>query len=118
MAKGKKVTWRTSFMRIVMVPSATKKVRTAVNTMSRLTASSDDKASPSFSTPAPAIVRSRDGEIEIELKQPLRAVTPGQAAVIYDGDRVLGGGVIARTEVPARERNQAAGILPSNVSIV
>ena len=33
----------------------------------------------------------------IRLHEPQRAVTPGQAAVIYDGDVVLGGGWICRT---------------------
>lgn len=31
----------------------------------------------------------------VKLKAPARAVTPGQACVLYDGDRVLGGGWIA-----------------------
>ena len=43
-----------------------------------------------------------DGEIkllpnhqaEVFLKYPERAITPGQACVIYDGERVLGGGWI------------------------
>lgn len=30
----------------------------------------------------------------IELSEQIRAVTPGQSAVIYDGDRVVGGGVV------------------------
>jgi tRNA-uridine 2-sulfurtransferase len=34
----------------------------------------------------------------IRLHEPQRAVTPGQAAVIYDGDVVVGGGWIYRTE--------------------
>jgi len=32
--------------------------------------------------------------IEVHFDEPQRAVTPGQAAVLYDGDRVLGGGWI------------------------
>ena len=67
--------------------------------------------------PAPAIIRVRGDVIEVELKQPLRAVTPGQAAVIYDGDRVLGGGVIARTKSLSQDRKITAGILPNNVTV-
>jgi tRNA-specific 2-thiouridylase len=36
----------------------------------------------------------------IRLHEPQRAVTPGQAAVIYDGDVVIGGGWICRGEPP------------------
>jgi tRNA-specific 2-thiouridylase len=39
-----------------------------------------------------------NGRAHIRLHQPQRAVTPGQAAVFYDGDVVLGGGWICRTE--------------------
>lgn len=35
--------------------------------------------------------------VEVRFDAPVRAVTPGQAAVFYDGDRVLGGGWIAST---------------------
>ncbi len=39
----------------------------------------------------------------IRLHEPQRAVTPGQAAVLYDGDVVLSGGWICRREalIPA-----------------
>jgi len=35
----------------------------------------------------------------LEFPEPQRSVSPGQAAVCYVGDRVLGGGWIERTEI-------------------
>ena len=32
----------------------------------------------------------------LELHQPIRAITPGQSAVLYDGSRVVGGGIISK----------------------
>ncbi|HET9419230.1 MAG TPA: aminomethyltransferase beta-barrel domain-containing protein, partial [Chthoniobacterales bacterium] len=40
----------------------------------------------------------------IRLHAPQRAVTPGQAAVIYDGDVVIGGGWICRAEPAWRKQ--------------
>ena len=39
-----------------------------------------------------------DGTAEIHLDAPQYGISPGQAAVCYDGDRVLGGGWITGTE--------------------
>lgn len=36
------------------------------------------------------------GRVRITFEQPQRAVTPGQAAVFYEGDSVVGGGTIAK----------------------
>lgn len=40
------------------------------------------------------LVRADAGEVELALGEPVSAITPGQSLVLYDGDRVLGGGVI------------------------
>ncbi|MBR2732121.1 MAG: tRNA 2-thiouridine(34) synthase MnmA, partial [Clostridia bacterium] len=42
----------------------------------------------------PCTVTPADGGVRIDFDQPQRAITPGQAAVLYDGDVVLGGGEI------------------------
>ncbi len=45
--------------------------------------------------PAWATLRmSGEDEVEVRFDEPVRAVTPGQAAVFYDGDEVIGGGWI------------------------
>ncbi len=36
-----------------------------------------------------------DSKYKVSLTEPERALTPGQSAVVYDGERVLGGGIIA-----------------------
>ena len=40
------------------------------------------------------VVRADAGEVEVALAEPVSAITPGQSLVLYDGERVLGGGVI------------------------
>jgi tRNA-uridine 2-sulfurtransferase len=42
------------------------------------------------------LVRVDAAELEIALDEPVSAITPGQSLVMYDGARVLGGGVIDR----------------------
>jgi tRNA-specific 2-thiouridylase len=48
------------------------------------------------SAPVPGTIRVEEGRAAIvELDEPVAAAAPGQAAVLYDGDRVRGGGWIA-----------------------
>jgi tRNA-specific 2-thiouridylase len=44
--------------------------------------------------PVPADVTLHDGTMQVRFDQPQFAVTVGQSMVVYDGDRLLGGGVI------------------------
>ena len=50
------------------------------------------------SAPVGARVEPIDGGFELELDEPVEAVAPGQVAVLYDGDAVVGAGVIQRSD--------------------
>ena len=45
---------------------------------------------------AGVVVRLSGDEVEVALEEPASAISPGQSVVVYDGARVLGGGVIER----------------------
>ena len=48
-----------------------------------------------YKSPEAAVeLRHSNGIAEVEFHQPQRAIAPGQAAVFYHGDAVLGGGII------------------------
>jgi tRNA-specific 2-thiouridylase len=55
------------------------------------------KGAPAILTPQCA------GVVEVQFDQPQRALTPGQSAVFYDGERVLGGGLIESDARPGGE---------------
>ncbi len=56
---------------------------------------------------APAVAAVRDGHW-LRFAAPEHGVAPGQAAVVYDGDRLLGGGWIAETEAAHAHSLEAA----------
>jgi tRNA-uridine 2-sulfurtransferase len=53
---------------------------------------------------AAEIVRLEADSIELALDEPVAAITPGQSLVIYDEERVLGGGIIERAAREGRRR--------------
>ncbi|RMF14811.1 MAG: tRNA 2-thiouridine(34) synthase MnmA [Alphaproteobacteria bacterium] len=56
--------------------------------------------------PSRILGRDLDGLLRVRFDTPAYGVSPGQAAVFYDGDQVLGGGWIARA-LPAWKRSAA-----------
>ncbi len=44
------------------------------------------------------LYNTENGEVKVVFDKPQRAPSPGQAAVFYDGEKVLGGGIILRGE--------------------
>ena len=57
------------------------------------------------------LIRIDGDEIEIALNEPVSAITPGQSLVLYDGERVLGGGFIERA-AGSTEARVARSALP------
>jgi len=51
--------------------------------------------------PVAAVARALPGgRMDVRLAEPVRGIAPGQAGVLYDGDRLLGGGWIERPAAP------------------
>ena len=48
-------------------------------------------------TPHKAVVRMKGEKLIVTFEEPVRAVAPGQAMVLYQGDVVVGGGTIEST---------------------
>ena len=48
------------------------------------------------------------------MEDPLRGVAPGQAAVFYDGDLVVGSATICGTDRAGTTAEQAAGLRPES----
>ncbi|MDD5127939.1 MAG: hypothetical protein PHR43_07615 [Dehalococcoidales bacterium] len=58
---------------------------------------------------APALISPQDnGNVRVKFDEPQMAITPGQAIVFYDGDTVVGGGIIE--QVIKQEKELADGV--------
>ncbi len=59
---------------------------------------------------APCRLSLQPGAIRLDFDEPQWAVTPGQSAVLYDGEVCLGGGVISAAEVPEVQELAVAAV--------
>jgi len=63
---------------------------------------------------APAYAWTEKDRLYVEFLEPRRAITPGQSVVLYEGDDLIGGGVIAQwydhSRLPAEKAEAAAAI--------
>ena len=50
----------------------------------------------------------------IKFQTPVRAVAAGQSIVFYDGDRVVGGGIIDKVKLVSSRMSESSRILPNN----
>lgn len=66
------------------IPTLTEPIHCKAKTRSRMT-----------EQPA-TVYPMEDGSAKVEFDEPQRAITPGQAVVLYDGDLVIGGGTITQ----------------------
>ena len=57
----------------------------------------------------PAVVRAAGAGVTIRLREPARGVAPGQAAVFYDGETVLGSATICRADRAKRTSSGSSG---------
>ena len=63
------------------------------------------KIRSSHSGAGATLYRGGDGTVEVHFEHPQRAVTPGQSVVFYQGEQVIGGGIIASPCAPAGARS-------------
>lgn len=69
------------------------------------------KAKPTVATITPLAEASGNARVHIQFEERLRDITPGQGAVIYEGERCLGGGIIERRRQPETALQSAAAPL-------
>jgi tRNA-specific 2-thiouridylase len=61
----------------------------------------------SKAAPAAAVVTADGDTAKVRFDEPVFGATPGQAAVFYDGETCLGGGIIADAPIAAAQEEQA-----------
>ena len=77
------------------LPSAPERLRAIAERHLTVLGENRDLAVVFHSAADAEVLRREGGRARVEFAEPQRAVTPGQSAVFYDGDVVVGGGIVA-----------------------